>query len=288
MHPLHDKVVLITGGSSGIGRATALRLAGYGAKVVVAARNAVALEDVVLAAGKLGAEALAVPTDVTDAEQCRRAVDRAVEHFGRLDILICSAGLSMRAYFSDSNLEAMQRVVHVNFLGTLHCTFYALPHIKKTQGSLVALSSLTGIRGVPSYGLYGATKFAIEGLYDSLRLELKHDKVHVGVIAPGFVETPLREHVLGPSGQPWDNPPPPPFRIWPVEKCVDKIVHLLVWHRRHINLPWFMGPLFWLDEIVLRMIGNAILRYAFPRVLPRADEPARLQGQPQVHADGKR
>jgi NAD(P)-dependent dehydrogenase (short-subunit alcohol dehydrogenase family) len=284
MHPLRDKAVLITGGSSGIGKATALRLAGHGARVVVAARNAAALAEVVDAAGKLGAEALAAPTDVTDAEQCRRAVDVAVERFGRLDILICSAGLSMRAYFADSNLEAMTRLVHVNFLGTLYCTHYALPHIKKTRGSLVGLSSLTGIRGVPSYSLYGATKFAIEGLYDSLRLEVKRDGVHVGVIAPGFVETPLREHVLGPTGEAWDSPPPPPFRIWPVEKCVDKIMHLLLTRRRHMNLPWFMGPLFWLDEIVARSIGNAILRYAFPRVLPRTGK-AGLQDRQQMHVD---
>src|SRR5437899_7259302 len=285
MHPLRDKVVLITGGSSGIGRATALRLAGHGAKVVVAARNAAALEEVVQAITKTGNEALALPTDVTDPEQCRHAVAAAVEHFGRLDILLCSAGLSMRAYFDDSNLEAMDRVVRVNFLGTLYCTYFALPHIKKTHGSLVALSSLTGIRGVPSYALYGATKFAIEGLYDSLRLELKRDRVHVGVIAPGFVETPLRDNVLGPTGAPWENPPPPPFRIWPVEKCVDNIVRLLIRRRRRINLPWFMGPLFWLDEIVLRVIGNAILRYAFPRVLPPEKTAGFPRPETQVHAD---
>jgi NAD(P)-dependent dehydrogenase (short-subunit alcohol dehydrogenase family) len=282
MHQLRDKVVLITGGSSGIGKATALRLAGCAARVVVAGRNAAALDEVVKAAEYLGAEALAVPTDVTDPQQCRRAVEAAVKQFGRLDILICSAGLSMRAYFEDSNLEAMERVVRVNFLGTLYCTHYALPHIIQSHGVLVALSSLTGIRGVPSYSLYGATKFGVEGLYDALRLELKRHKVHVGVVAPGFVATPLRENVLGPGGEPWNNPPPPPFRIWPVEKCVDKIMHLLLRRRRHMNLPWFMGPLFWLDEIVFRMIGNAILRYAFPRVLPSSEgaprPPARDEG----------
>ncbi len=85
-------------------------------------------------------------------------------------------------------------------------------------------------------------------------------------MAPGFVDTPLRDHVLGPDGRPWEKPPPPPFRIWPVEKCVDQIVRLIIWRRARINLPWFMGPLYWLDEIVLRMIGNWILRYMFPPV----------------------
>jgi NAD(P)-dependent dehydrogenase (short-subunit alcohol dehydrogenase family) len=264
IHPLRDKVALITGGSSGIGRATALRLAGYGAKIAVAARSRTTLEQVAQEAACLGADALVVPTDVTDAEQCHRSVEEAVARFGRLDILICSAGLSMRGYFAGSDLAALERVMRVNFFGTLYATHFALPHISRTRGSLVALSSLTGLRGVPSYALYGASKFAIQGLYDSLRLELQADGVHVGVVAPGFVDTPLRERVLGPDGRPWAKPPPPPFRIWPVEKCVDRIIRLLVKRRPQANLPWFMGPLLWLDQILACWIGNTILRYKFP------------------------
>src|SRR5262249_14413058 len=165
MHPLRDKVVLITGGSSGIGRATALRLAGHGAQLALAARNREALEAVGRRPGERGAAALAVVTDVTDAEQVRQAVDATVERFGGLDVLICSAGLSMRAYFAGSSLEAMERVMHVNFFGTLYATHFALPHVKRRRGSLVAISSLTGKRGVPSYALYGASKFAVQGLY---------------------------------------------------------------------------------------------------------------------------
>jgi dehydrogenase/reductase SDR family member 7B len=263
-HLLRNKVALITGGSSGIGRATALRLANFGSKVVVAARNQTALDQVVREAADRGAEALAVPTDVTDAEQCRRAVECAVARFGRLDLLICSAGLSLRGYFAGSDLATLERVMHVNFFGTLYATHFALPHIKQSRGSLVALSSLTGLRGVPSYALYGASKFAVQGLYDALRLELRPDGVHVGVVAPGFVDTPLRERVLAPDGRPWSTPPPPPFRIWPVEKCVDRIIGLLINRRAQANLPWFMGPLLWLDQIVACWIGNAILRYKFP------------------------
>ena len=263
-HALRGKVALITGGSSGIGRATALRLAGYGSKIAVAARSQPALEQVVREAASRSAEALAVPTDVTDAEQCCRAVESTVSRFGRLDILICSAGLSMRGYFAGSDLAALERILRVNFFGTLYATHFALPHIKQTRGSLVALSSLTGLRGVPSYAVYGASKFATQGLYDSLRLELQRDGVHVGVVAPGFVDTPLRERVLRPDGQRWAQPPSPPFRIWPVEKCVDRIVRLIIKRRAQANLPWFMGPLLWLDQILACWIGNTILRYQFP------------------------
>jgi NAD(P)-dependent dehydrogenase (short-subunit alcohol dehydrogenase family) len=266
MHPLRDKVVLLTGGSSGIGRATALRLAGFGARLALAARTRPALEEVAREARGLGAEALILPTDVTEPEQCRRAVEETVAHFGRLDVLICSAGLSMRAYFERSDLAALERVMRVNFFGTMYATYFALPHVKRTRGSLVAISSLTGKRGVPSYGVYGASKFAVRGLYESLRLELRRDGVHVGVVLPGFVDTPLRENVLGPDGRPWANPPEPPFRIWPVKKCVDRVVRLLTKRRAETSLPSFVGPLLWLDQIVGCWVGNQILSWKFPPV----------------------
>jgi NAD(P)-dependent dehydrogenase (short-subunit alcohol dehydrogenase family) len=266
MLPFKDKAALITGGTSGIGRGVALRLAGHGCRVAVAARNPKALDAILGEIRGQEAQGLALPTDVTDPEQCRQTVAATVEQFGRLDILVNCAGLSMRAYFAGSDLHAMQNVMRVNFFGTLNMTHYALPHIKTTRGSLVALSSLTGLRGIPSYGIYGASKFAIQGLYGSLRLELKRDGVHVGIVAPGFVDTPLRQNVLGPDGRPWKNPPRPPFRIWPVEKCVDRVIRLIATRRAQINLPWFVAPLFWLDKIVGCTIGNAILRYAFPPV----------------------
>jgi NAD(P)-dependent dehydrogenase (short-subunit alcohol dehydrogenase family) len=266
MQFFRDKVILITGGSSGIGRTAALRLAGYGSKVVVAARNQHALDEVASEARKVGSEMLAVATDVTVADQCRRAVQTAIDRYGRLDILLCSAGLSLRAYFAGSDLETLERVMHVNFFGTLYMTHFALPHVKRTKGSLVAMSSLTGLRGVPSYALYGASKFAVQGLYDSLRLELKRDGVHVGIVAPGFVDTPLRHHVLNRDGRLWEHPPPTPFRIWPVEKCVDRIIHLIVRRRAQINLPARVGPLLILDRMIGNLIGNFILRRRFPPI----------------------
>lgn len=264
MHRLAGKVVLITGGSSGIGRGTALRLAGFGCRVAVAARNAQTLDEVVRDIGARGGEGLALPTDVTDSEQCRQAVEKTIARFGQLDILLCSAGLSMRSYFEGTDLAAMERVLRVNLFGVLYCTHYALPHVKKTRGSLVALSSLTGRRGTPSYSVYGASKFAVQGLYDALRLELKRDGVHVGVVSPGFVDTPLREHVLGPDGKPWKTPPPPPFRIWPVEKCVDKVVRLIEKRRTKALLPAFVGPLLALDPFVMNLVGDFILQWKFP------------------------
>jgi NAD(P)-dependent dehydrogenase (short-subunit alcohol dehydrogenase family) len=266
MQIFRDKVVLITGGSSGIGRATALRLASYGAKVAVAARNQKRLDEVAAEAAAAGAQAMAVPTDVSIPDDCERAVETTVEHFGGLDILISSAGLSLRSYFEGSDLEVLERVVFVNFFGTMYMTHYALPHIKRTKGSLVAMSSMTGMRGIPSYAIYGASKFAVQGFYESLRLELKREGVHVGVVSPGFVDTPLRNRVLNRRGETWDQPPPLPFRLWPTERIVDLTVRLIARRRAQAVLPWYIKQLSLLDRLIGSWIGNWLLRRRFPPV----------------------
>jgi NAD(P)-dependent dehydrogenase (short-subunit alcohol dehydrogenase family) len=264
MQRFHGKVALITGGSSGIGRATAVRLAGQGAMLSVAARHADALAATVADIERQGSQGLAVPTDVTEAEQCRRAVEATVARFGRLDILICSAGLSMRGYFEDSSLDALERIMRINFFGTLYATYFALPHIKQTRGSLIAISSMTGKRGLPAYSIYGASKFAVQGLYESLHLELKRDGVHVGVVSPGFVETPILQKVLRPDGKPWDPPPPLPYAPLPVEKCVDTIMRLLTRRRREAFLPRSSGLLVLLDRLFGSWFGDRVLLRKFP------------------------
>ncbi len=264
MQTFRGKSVLITGASSGIGRATALRLASLGADVGLAARTRPALEEIAGQIQAVGRRALVLPTDVTDAEQCRRAVEETVASFGKLDILLCSAGLSLRAYFKGSSLEVLERVMRVNFFGTLYATHFALPHVQRSKGSLVAVSSLTGKRGIPSYALYGASKFAIQGLYEALQVEVGRDGVHVGIVSPAFVDTPLRVNVLGADGKPWAEPPPPPFRIWPVQRCVDRIVRLIVKRKREVLLPWFAGPLLALDGIFGKHLGNQLLAWKFP------------------------
>jgi NAD(P)-dependent dehydrogenase (short-subunit alcohol dehydrogenase family) len=257
MHSLTGKVALVTGGSSGIGRATALRLASFGTRIAVAARTVATLQEVVREAETLGVEALAVPTDVTDMEQCRCAVETTTAHFGRLDVLVCSAGVSMRGMFADAEPAALEQIMRVNFFGTLYPTYFAVPHVKRSRGSLVAISSLTGKRGTPSYAIYGASKFAVRGLYDSLRLELAADGVHVGVVSPGFVDTPLRQRVLDASGRTWPTPPIPPFPIWPVEKCVDRIVRLIIKRKAQalVARP-FVLPFLALDEISGGRLGD--------------------------------
>ncbi|MBV9124590.1 MAG: SDR family NAD(P)-dependent oxidoreductase, partial [Planctomycetes bacterium] len=205
--------------------------------------------------------------------------------FGQLDVLFCSAGVSMRAYFENSNLEAMAHVMQVNFLGTLYMTYFAIPHVKRSRGSLVAMSSLTGKRGIPSYGVYGASKFAVQGLYESLRVELRSAGVHVGIVAPGFVDTPLRERVLGPDGQPWPEPPDPPFRIHPVEECVQRVVRLIARRQREVLIPGWISVLLGIDWALDGRLGDLILARKFPPEVLGKEQAERPPAAPRPEGD---
>lgn len=279
MPSLQGKTALITGASSGIGRATALRLAECGAIVALAARTESALHEVAGEIRSRNGKALVVPTNVTDPEQCRQAVETTVRELGRLDLLLCSAGVSMRAGFAESDPRVMEEVLRVNFLGTMYPTWYAIPHLRKTQGSLVAVSSLTGKRGTPFYSVYGASKFAIQGLYDSLRMELADDGIHVGVFSPGFVATPLREKVLGPDGQPYSSPPDLPFKLWPLERCVERLIRLIERRQNEALLPGYVGPLLALEQLFGGRVGDRVLYRRFQA--SNRPNPASLPDQPE-------
>ncbi|NOK17558.1 SDR family oxidoreductase [Corallococcus carmarthensis] len=208
MRAMQGKSVIVTGASAGIGEALAVALAGRGANVVLAARDAQALERVKARCEAAGGKALAVPTDVGDPEACRRLVERTVEAFGGVDVLVNNAGITMHSRFEDvKDLGLYERLMRINYLGAVHCTFHALPHIQARKGLLVAVSSLTGKTGVPMRTGYAASKHAMQGFFDSLRIELLGTGTDVLVVSPGFVATDIRAHALGPEGQPLGQSP---------------------------------------------------------------------------------
>lgn len=199
---LRDNVVIITGGSSGIGREIALQLAAEGALLVLAARDATLLESAAASCRALGTRAIAVPTDVSDQNQCERLILAAMESFGRIDTLINNAGISMHARFDElDNLDAVERITRINYLGSIYCTHFALPHLKRSRGRIVVVSSVSGKIGVPTRTVYAGTKHALAGFFDSLRIELEPDGVSVTVVYPGFVATDIAERALGPGGE---------------------------------------------------------------------------------------
>lgn len=196
-----DKTIIITGASSGIGRALAEELAQRGANLVLGARQYVTLCEITAnLEAKYGIKALAVQTDVSKEEDCEQLVKQAVSTFGKVDVLINNAGLSMRALFNDLDLSVLKNLMDVNFWGTVYCTKYALPEILKTKGSIIAVSSIAGYRGLPGRTGYSSSKFAMNGFMEALRTELLKTGVHVMVACPGFTTSNIRVAALAKDG----------------------------------------------------------------------------------------
>lgn len=198
---LKDKTVVITGASSGIGKALAQEMAKRGANIVLAARQYVTLCEITAELEKeYGIKALAIQADVSKEEDCEALVKQTILTFGKLDVLINNAGLSMRALFKDLELSVLKDLMDVNFWGTVYCTKYALPEILKTTGSIVAVSSIAGYRGLPGRTGYSSSKFAMNGFMESLRTELLKTGVHVMVACPGFTTSNIRVAALSQDG----------------------------------------------------------------------------------------
>jgi NAD(P)-dependent dehydrogenase (short-subunit alcohol dehydrogenase family) len=203
---LNGRTVLITGGGKGIGRETARLFAQAGCNLVISGRDREALEAAAhtlrisapdpagseevgqATGGQTGGPAvLPVQADVTNTADCRRLVEAAVERFGQLDVLINNAGMSMRGNFADTTIELFEKVIDINFTGAVHMTKYALPFLQAAGGSVVFVSSLSGLKGLPGIAPYGAAKMALTGFAESLYSEL-YRQLHVGVVYVSFTE----------------------------------------------------------------------------------------------------
>ena len=230
-----DDVVLITGASAGIGEALAMQLAARGCRLVLAARGEDALEAVAEACRQRGAEALAVPTDVADEAQCRAFVEAAVERWGRVDALVNNAGISMWARFDEmDSLEPLRRIMDVNYFGAVACTHAALPHLKAARGRIVNVASLTGKTGVPTRTGYAASKHAMAGFFDSLRIELVDSGVTVTTAFPGFVATGVRRHAYGADGAPLGESPVRENEVMTADECARLVLRAADRRKREV------------------------------------------------------
>lgn len=223
------KTFVITGASTGIGAALARTYASRGANVVLAARNEAELARLAEQCEAAGGKALAVRTDVTDLAQCKAMVDAAVKRFGGMDVLVNNAGISMWARFREvTDISMFDRIMRVNYLGTVYSTHFALPHLLASRGLVVGVSSLTGKTGVPTRSGYAASKHAMQGFLDSIRIELASSGVDVLVVSPGFVRTDIRAKVLGPDGKPLEKSPRNESKgTMSLEKCTEIIVRAI-------------------------------------------------------------
>jgi short-subunit dehydrogenase len=220
--------IILTGASEGIGRALALALAARGARLALAARDRDRLDSLAQECRTAGGEALAIPTDVTSEQDLQWLVDESVKSFGAIDMVIHNAGITMWSRFDAlEDLSIFERLMEVNYLAPVRLTALALPHLKKSRGLLVAVASLAGLTGVPERSGYAASKHAMIGFFDSLRIELAGSGVGVSVIAPDFVVSEIHKRAIGPDGEPLGDSPMMQAKIMTAAECATRIVRAL-------------------------------------------------------------
>ena len=254
------KVVIITGASSGIGLALTQAFAALGARLCLSARSA---DKLLLLQQELeqqhhGIEILSVPTDVRIEEECKAMVEACIARFGQIDILINNAGISMRALFKDLDLKVLKQLMDVNFWGTVYCTKYALPHLLIAKGSVVGVSSIAGFKGLPARTGYSASKFAMQGFLETLRIEHLYDGLHVMVIAPGFTASNIRVAALTADGSQQGETPRNEGNMMSAQTVAQHIIKGI--QKRKI-------------EVVLTLQGKAVvwINKFFPRFVDRME-----------------
>ncbi len=233
---MKDKVVVITGASSGIGKSLAYEFANHGSKVVMAARSEDKLAEIKKDIIKKGGDAIFIVTDVAIEADCRNLIDSTIAKYSKIDILINNAGISMRALFEDADLSVIKKLMDVNFWGTVYCTKCALPQILKNNGSIVGVSSIAGIKALPARTGYSASKYAMVGFLDALRSENIKRNIHVLTAFPGFTASNIRNASLTADGTPQGESPRTEEKMMSAEEVAHHIYNAVVKRKNRIIL----------------------------------------------------
>lgn len=266
---MNGKVVIITGASSGIGLATALKFAKHGASVVLAARSEDILKKIESDLKKSGCDALAVKTDVSCEKECKNLISVTLEKYGKIDVLINNAGISMRALFRDVEISVLKKLFEVNFWGAVHCTKYALPYLVKSKGSVVGVSSVAGFVGLPARTGYSASKYALHGFLETLRIENLRNGLHVLILCAGFTKSDIRKKALTANGDPQGFTPREEEKMMMPED-VAKAIYRAVCRRRNYVILTLEGKL---TAMVKRIAPRFLERAAYIRMSHELNSP---------------
>jgi NAD(P)-dependent dehydrogenase (short-subunit alcohol dehydrogenase family) len=260
MYSINGKVVLVSGSNTGLGKELARQLCIRGASVVLNGRDQEKLRKTLRYFKESGYNVTAVKGDISQPDDCRIMVDHCIEKFGRLDVLICNAGVSAGGAFAETTPETFRQVFEINTLGTIFLTRAALAHILESQGSIIFISSLAGLIGLPFSSLYSSSKMALTAVAQSLRAELTGNKVHVGIIYAGFLENAPEKRVIGPSGELKPVGERKTFSVEPMEKAGRAVIRMIERRRNKIVLSLMGRSLYfvlrfapWLVWLILRM-----------------------------------
>lgn len=236
MDQMQDKVVVITGGSDGIGKALVELYLNKGAKVATCARNYQKLYQ--LQAANTGKPLFIHATDVSKEIDCKGFIDAVIKEFGTIDILINNAGVSMRALVQDVDFDTIRRVMDINFWGTVYCTKFALDHIVKNKGTIVGVSSIAGYRGLPGRSGYSASKYAVNGWLEALRTELLESGTNVMWVCPGFTSSNIRNAALNSKGESQGESPMDEGAMMSSEECAGHIANAIEKRKRTLVLTF--------------------------------------------------
>ena len=258
---MKNKVVVISGASSGIGKACAWHFAKNGSKVVLAARS----EEKLKAIGKemmiAGYEILTVRADVSNEEDCQNLISETINKYKVIDVLINNAGISMRATLEEMDLSVMKKVMDINFFGTVFCTKYALPYILKSKGSIVGVSSIAGFKGLPARTAYSASKFAMQGFLESLRIENLKKGLHVLIACPGFTASNIRNTALSKDGEVQRESPRDESKMMTAEKVAEYIYKAVI-NRQNSLVLTINGKLtVFLNKLIPSVIDRLVYNY---------------------------
>jgi short-subunit dehydrogenase len=236
MDQMQEKVVVITGGSDGIGKALVELYLNKGAKVATCARNYQKLYQ--LQSANTGKPLFIHATDVSKEIDCKGFIDAVINEFGTIDILINNAGVSMRALVQDVDFETIRRVMDINFWGTVYCTKFALDHIIKNKGTIVGVSSIAGYRGLPGRSGYSASKYAVNGWLEALRTELLESGTNVMWVCPGFTSSNIRNAALNSKGESQGESPMDEGAMMSSEECAGHIANAIEKRKRTLVLTF--------------------------------------------------
>ncbi len=260
MKRLKDKVVIITGASSGIGYALAEFCLEVGMKVVLAARTVEPMNLLIKKKEHYKSRSLVVPTDITKQEDCRNMVEMAVKKFNRIDILINNAGISMRALFSELNTDVLKQVMDVNFYGAVYCTKYALPYLLESNGSIAGVSSITGYKGLPARTGYSASKFALHGFLEALRIENLKTGLHVLIACPGFTSSQIRKKALNYQGVPQGESPRNENKMMEASSVAKHIIKAINKRKNTLTLTCEGKLVVWLNKFFPSFIDKMVYK----------------------------
>ncbi len=253
---MKDKVVIITGASSGIGKSLAFSFGREGAKIVITGRKEVPLLGVSKELTQSGIENFAVVSDVSIESDNQNVINKTIAKYGKIDVLINNAGISMRSMFEDCDLNVIKSVMDINFWGTVYATKYALPYIRETKGSIVGVSSIAGYRGLPVRTGYSASKFAVNGFLEALRTELLHTGVHVLTACPGFTASNIRVASLGSDGKSKGDSMRDEGKMMSSEEVAERILKAVRNRDRGMILTLQGKAIIWINKLLPKLADN--------------------------------